>query len=369
MKKWKTLTLIQATAVVASSLAVGFTAASSSSAALGNYCGGDGNNKNVRFGIFAQRQNVDASSSTASCAFLSPIPIAHQRTRSNVNVHPSTAPATATIHSLQQTQSKSTFSNSKLCMSMSASSSSTDTNIAASPTSSNTQQPNYPLIILIGGSGFLGSEIRRQLNERCIDYIATATPSTVAAKSTDADETYAALDLTADDAEEQFYNLIQKSIGDTTTTATANKKKQRKVAVISAMGSIGTADDEKVNSALVHAIKGAHRVNTEHKTTSSDNDNNDNGDDVLVEKFVMIGNTETVRRVARNVPFLQGYASGKDSTEKALRECFGNQGCIIKVWNCSTVVCSVCTCVPHPQVLHMNKLMTFLIDRVINMCV
>ena len=94
-----------------------------------------------------------------------------------------------------------------------------------------------------------------------------------------------------------------------------------------------------------------------------------NQTDVLVEKFVMIGNTETVRRVARNVPFLQGYASGKDSTEKALRECFGNQGCIIKVWNCSTVVCSVCTCVPHPQVLHMNKLMTFLVDRVINMCV
>ena len=76
------------------------------------------------------------------------------------------------------------------------------------------------------------------------------------------------------------------------------------MAVISAMGSIGTNQDEKVNAALSRAIRGAHRIN---------NDNyGEQDDEKIVERFVMIGNTERVRRLASNLPFLKGYASGKE---------------------------------------------------------
>ncbi|KAL7537489.1 hypothetical protein ACHAXR_007848, partial [Thalassiosira sp. AJA248-18] len=166
--------------------------------------------------------------------------------------------------------------------------------------------PEYPLVVVVGGSGFLGSEIRRQLQERGVKYIATSTKG-------GGEEKFAPLDLTATDAEEQFYSLIANSDAE-------------KVAVISAMGTIGTSEDEVVNSALARAIKGAHRANIV--------DNGGDGDDgdkkVAVERFIMIGNTDRVRKLARNVPFLKGYASGKDEAESTLKECFGNLGCIIK---------------------------------------
>ncbi|KAL7539742.1 hypothetical protein ACHAXR_012361 [Thalassiosira sp. AJA248-18] len=165
--------------------------------------------------------------------------------------------------------------------------------------------PEYPLVVVVGGSGFLGSEIRRQLQERGVRYIATSTKG-------GGEEKFAPIDLTAADAEEQFYSLIANS-------------EAEKVAVISAMGTIGTSEDEGVNSALARAIKGAHRANIEDNVGSDDDDQK-----VGVERFVMIGNTDRVRKLARNVPFLKGYASGKDEAESALKECFGNQGCIIK---------------------------------------
>ena len=71
------------------------------------------------------------------------------------------------------------------------------------------------------------------------------------------------------------------------------------------MGTIGTKDDEKVNAALTKAIKSAHEANN----------NND-----LVKSFVMIGNTKRVRRLARKVSFLKGYAEGKDEAEATLQE-------------------------------------------------
>ena len=65
-------------------------------------------------------------------------------------------------------------------------------------------------------------------------YIATSTKG-------GGEEKFAPLDLTAVDAEEQFYSLIANS-------------EAEKVAVISAMGTIGTSEDEEVNSALARAI-------------------------------------------------------------------------------------------------------------------
>eukprot|EP00985_Skeletonema_marinoi_P005506 scaffold2388_cov201-Skeletonema_marinoi.AAC.4 len=118
------------------------------------------------------------------------------------------------------------------------------------------------------------------------------------------------LDLTAENAQQEFYDIVSSAVkGDGTTSA-------KEVAVIAAMGTIGTKDDEKVNAALAEAIKGAHRVNV--------------NDDDLVKSFVMIGNTKRVRRLARQVSFLKGYAEGKDEAEATLRELFGQNACIIK---------------------------------------
>jgi len=174
---------------------------------------------------------------------------------------------------------------------------------------SSPKETNERLVIIIGGTGFLGTEIRKQLQDRGIQYIATTTPATFR-KMSEKDK-FVPLDLTAENAQQEFYDIVSSAVkGDGTTPA-------KEVAVIAAMGTIGTKDDEKVNSALAEAIKGAHRVNV--------------NDDDLVKSFVMIGNTKRVRRLARQVSFLKGYAEGKDEAEATLQELFGQNACIIKV--------------------------------------
>ena len=78
------------------------------------------------------------------------------------------------------------------------------------------------------------------------------------------------------------------------------------------MGSIGTDQDEEVNSALSNAIKGAYRVNLSSSISSSQDADGNGSEEKIVERFIMIGNTDKVRRLASNVPFLKGYASGKE---------------------------------------------------------
>jgi len=183
---------------------------------------------------------------------------------------------------------------------------STSSTQSTSSNKSNKSNTEYPLIILIGGSGFLGSEIRNQLKQRNLQYIATSTSG----KSDDEEDKFVTLDLTSNNAEEEVYQLItsQLKAGDTSGEGSSS---YGKVAIISAMGSIGTNQDEEVNSALSNAIKGAHRVNLSSSISSSSNSSSK--DDVTaVERFIMIGNTDRVRRLASNVPFLKGYASGKE---------------------------------------------------------
>jgi len=185
------------------------------------------------------------------------------------------------------------------------------------------------LIIIIGGSGFLGTEIRRQLQERGVKYIATTTPTTFKRMNeingTDSKkDKFVPLDLTAEGAQEDFYNIVSSASmqgGGDDDDGTSTKE----IAVIAAMGTIGARDDKKVNAALAEAIKGSHRVNVDAVGKGGDS-----VDDV-VKCFVMIGNTKRVRRLARRVSFLKGYAEGKDEAEATLQDLFGSRGCIIKV--------------------------------------
>jgi len=63
------------------------------------------------------------------------------------------------------------------------------------------------------------------------------------------------------------------------------------------MGVIGTKDDEHVNAALVNAIHGAKRADQESE---------------IIKRFVTIGNPRRVRRLSKKLPFLKGYANGKE---------------------------------------------------------
>lgn len=159
----------------------------------------------------------------------------------------------------------------------------------------NTPSSQYPLVIIIGGSGFLGTQIRHQLQERDVHYISTSTPDTVVKnQGTNPGEEFVSLDLTSDNAEDEFYTLLLRSAGGD------EGGKWKRISIISAMGTIGTKNDAQVNAALVRAISGAHRINSNESI------------DATVEKFVMIGNPKRVRKLARSVPFLKGYADGKE---------------------------------------------------------
>jgi len=179
---------------------------------------------------------------------------------------------------------------------------------------SNPSEPNERIVIIIGGTGFLGTEIRKQLQERGIQYIATTTPAMTFRKMNEKDK-FVPLDLTAENAQQDFYDIVSSAVKGDGSSA-------KEVSVIAAMGTIGTKDDEKVNAALAEAIRGAHRVNVKV--------DNENIDDYLVKSFVMIGNTKRVRRLARKISFLKGYAEGKDAAEATLQDLFGKNACIIK---------------------------------------
>ena len=242
-----------------------------------------------------------------SCAFSSPPLLYHHCSTTSLSKKQPCHRHTASIPFINKALiSQQRQSNVKLYQSTTSPTQSTSSN------KSNNNSDEYPLIILIGGSGFLGSEIRNQLKQRNLQYIATSTSG----KSDDNDEQFVKLDLTSSNAEEQVYQLItsQLKAGDTSGEGSSS----RKVAIISAMGSIGTDQDEVINSALSNAIKGAHRVNLSSSISSSQDDDSttdeEGSDDKekIVERFIMIGNTDRVRRLASNVPFLKGYASGKE---------------------------------------------------------
>mmetsp|Transcript_6032 Transcript_6032/g.9148 ORF Transcript_6032/g.9148 Transcript_6032/m.9148 type:complete len:550 (-) Transcript_6032:363-2012(-) len=136
-------------------------------------------------------------------------------------------------------------------------------------------------ILVLGSTGFLGSEIVHQLSTRNIPFVGTSTSGR--------DGTIQ-LDLTSTTAQKDIQSIV------TTEKCTA---------VISTVGSINTSNDLIVNSASGKvAARGAR----------------DGG----ARTFVFIGNDLRVRQIGTKViPFLNNYMEGKEQSERIIRECFG----------------------------------------------
>eukprot|EP00566_Odontella_aurita_P009153 CAMPEP_0113593090 /NCGR_PEP_ID=MMETSP0015_2-20120614/38225_1 /TAXON_ID=2838 /ORGANISM="Odontella" /LENGTH=514 /DNA_ID=CAMNT_0000499731 /DNA_START=26 /DNA_END=1570 /DNA_ORIENTATION=+ /assembly_acc=CAM_ASM_000160 len=138
-------------------------------------------------------------------------------------------------------------------------------------------------ILVLGGSGFLGQEIIQRLTQMGIPHIAT---------STSGGDGMTALDLTASGARDRVAEVASGCS-----------------AVISTVGSIGTENDEAVNAASGTAAAGAKLAG--------------------VDRFVFVGNAPRVRSLSKNLPFLKGYAKGKEISERRIRENFDDY-CIVQ---------------------------------------
>ena len=141
--------------------------------------------------------------------------------------------------------------------------------------------PTKPSILVLGGNGFLGSAICSRLGELGISHVAPSH-----------DE----LDITASDVELKIADICLKNAC---------------TSVISTVGSINSPDDEIVNAASGKAAVGARMGGA--------------------SKFVFIGNDDSVRELSQSIPFLKGYAAGKEQAEAKIRETFGpSDYCIVQ---------------------------------------
>ena len=155
----------------------------------------------------------------------------------------------------------------------------------SSATSSDDEEDNLlhdkPSILVLGGNGFLGSAVSSRLDVLGISYVAPSH-----------DE----LDITASDAELKMADICLKNAC---------------TSVISTVGSINTPDDEIINAANGKAAVGARMGGA--------------------SKFVFIGNDESVRELSQSIPFLKGYAAGKEEAEAKICETFGpSDYCIVQ---------------------------------------
>lgn len=141
-------------------------------------------------------------------------------------------------------------------------------------------------VLVLGGTGFVGSQVVKILSERNIETIATCRNGR--------DETVA-LDFVNDDN-------IEKKVERLASGCTA---------VISCIGAIGTKDDEKVNAGTGVAAVGAKATGT-------------------VQRFVYITVAPEVKEFARDIDFLQGYMAGKTSSRNAVLQSFQNDAVLIE---------------------------------------
>ena len=135
-------------------------------------------------------------------------------------------------------------------------------------------------VLVLGGSGFVGSRVVKNLKDQGVDVVAT---------STNGRDGTIAFDATQNGID------IAKEIESLSKGCTA---------VISCIGSIGTANDNVINSATGLAAKGAKAAG--------------------VERFVYISVAPEVKEFAKGIDFLKDYMTGKSFSQDSVESCFPN---------------------------------------------
>lgn len=151
---------------------------------------------------------------------------------------------------------------------------------------SNAEDDTTTKVLVLGGTGFVGSRVCTKLKSLGVEVIST---------SRDGRDGTAALDFT-----DPSVNVSQKVEGLASECQ----------AVISCVGSIGTTDDAKVNSGTGLAALGAKSAGT--------------------KRFIYISVAPEVRSATKGVSFLNDYMAGKTSSEEFIQRNFPSSFMLIE---------------------------------------
>lgn len=138
-------------------------------------------------------------------------------------------------------------------------------------------------VLVLGGTGFVGSRVVDRLKLAGVDVVAT---------STDGRDNTVALDITSDAASDAVKKLSQGCD-----------------AVVSCVGAIGTDVDEAVNAGTGFAAVGAKAAG--------------------VGSFVYITVAPEVREFAKDIDFLKGYMAGKAFSRETVLKSYGTGGAVL----------------------------------------
>ena len=155
--------------------------------------------------------------------------------------------------------------------------------------------------ILVLGNGFVGKEIASQLDKLQIDYVTTSKSGNGADYQLDLLESCSYSDTEGEDG---CKNKIQRIAHNCT-------------ALISTIGSIGTANDYAINAACGNVASILGTRNPDENGTSS------------IQRFVTIGNEQRIRDYLLTTS-LSNYAEGKQDAEQRIKEYFPNSFTIIQ---------------------------------------
>ena len=142
-----------------------------------------------------------------------------------------------------------------------------------------------PKVLVLGGTGFVGSRVVKKLKDLGLNVIAT---------SRNGRDGTVALDVTTTtNVENEIANLSKGC-----------------TAVISCIGAIGTPDDASINSSTGLAAAGAKAAG--------------------VQQFVYISVAPEVKEFAKNINFLKGYISGKTFSQDSVASIFSGSSTLIE---------------------------------------
>ncbi|KAG7364982.1 NAD-dependent epimerase/dehydratase [Nitzschia inconspicua] len=141
-----------------------------------------------------------------------------------------------------------------------------------------------PKVLVLGGTGFVGSRVVRALQEQGVSVTAT---------SRDGRDGTVALDVTKTDVAKEIESLAKGFS-----------------AIISCIGAIGSPNDGVVNAASGLAAQGAKAAG--------------------VERFVYISVAPEVKEFAKGIDFLDEYMKGKTFSQSAITSSFPNTATLIE---------------------------------------